>query len=49
LGKASSATPTDVIAELIRAGEPIEWVAQQYGLTVEQVLDAWEYEREQAG
>lgn len=43
------ATPTDVIAELIRAGEPIEWVAQQYELSVEQVLDAWEYEREQAG
>ncbi len=38
-------TSTEVLAELVRAGEPIEWVAQQYGLPVEQVLDAIEYER----
>ena len=38
-------TPTDVIAELVRAGEPVEWVAEQYELTLEQVLDALEYER----
>ncbi|HVV77173.1 MAG TPA: DUF433 domain-containing protein [Mycobacteriales bacterium] len=42
------AVPTDVLAELIRAGEPIEWVAKQYDLTLDQVLDAWEYERSQA-
>ncbi len=41
------AVPTDVLAELIRSGEPIEWVARQYELTVTQVLDAWEFEREQ--
>ncbi len=41
-------TPTDVIAELVRAGEPVEWVAEQYDLTLEQVLDALEYERRQA-
>ncbi len=41
-------TPTDVLAELVRAGEPIEWVAQQYDLTLDQVLDALEYERQQA-
>lgn len=39
-------TPTDVLAELVRAGEPIEWVAEQYELTVEDVLDAVEYERQ---
>jgi uncharacterized protein (DUF433 family) len=42
------AVPTDVLAELIRAGEPIEWVARQYELSLDQVLDAWEYERSQA-
>lgn len=41
-------TPTDVLAELVRAVEPIEWVAQQYDLTLDQVLDALEYERQQA-
>lgn len=41
-------TPTDVLAELVRAGEPVEWVAQQYDLTLEQVLDALEYERQHA-
>lgn len=40
-------TPTDVLAELVRAGEPVEWVAEQYELTLEQVLDALEYERQQ--
>lgn len=39
-------TPTDVLAELVRAGEPVEWVAEQYDLTLEQVLDALEYERQ---
>lgn len=38
-------TTTGVLAELVRAGEPIEWVAQQYELQLEQVLDAIEYER----
>ena len=38
-------TPTDVLAELFRAGEPVEWIAEQYSLTREQVLDALEYER----
>jgi uncharacterized protein (DUF433 family) len=42
------AVPTDVLAELIRAGEPVEWVAKQYELSLDQVLDAWEYERSQA-
>jgi uncharacterized protein (DUF433 family)/transposase len=42
------ATPTEVLAELIRAGEPVEWVANLYELTLEQVLDAYEYERSQA-
>ncbi|MEJ5914493.1 DUF433 domain-containing protein [Pseudokineococcus sp. 1T1Z-3] len=37
--------PTDVLTELVHAGEPVEWVAQQYDLTLEQVLDALEYER----
>lgn len=37
--------PTDVLVELVRAHEPIEWVAEQYELSVEQVLDALEYER----
>ena len=41
-------TPTEVLAELVRAGEPVEWVAQQYDLTLEQVLDALEYERQHA-
>lgn len=41
-------TPTDVLAELVRAGEPVEWVAEQYDLTLEQVLDALEYERQQS-
>lgn len=41
-------TPTDVLAELVRAGEPIEWVAEQYDLTLDQVLDALEYERQHA-
>ena len=41
-------TPTDVLAELVRAGEPVEWVAEQYDLTLEQVLDALEYERRHA-
>lgn len=41
-------TPTDVLGELVRAGEPIEWVAEQYDLTLEQVLDALEYERQTA-
>lgn len=41
-------TPTDVLAELVRAGEPVEWVAEQYDLTMEQVLDALEYERQLA-
>ena len=40
-------TPTDVLAELVRAGEPVEWVAEQYDLTLDQVLDALEYERQQ--
>lgn len=39
-------TPTDVLAELVRAGEPVEWVAEQYSLTLDQVLDALEYERQ---
>lgn len=39
-------TPTDVLAELFRAGEPIEWIAEQYSLTRDQVLDALEYERQ---
>jgi uncharacterized protein (DUF433 family) len=39
--------PTDILAELVRVGEPIEWVAQQYELRVEQVLDAVEFERRQ--
>lgn len=38
-------TSTEVLAELVRAGEPIEWVAHQYELTLNQVLDAIEYER----
>lgn len=38
-------TPTDVLASLVRAGESVEWVAEQYELDVEQVLDAIEYER----
>lgn len=42
------AVPTDVLAELIRAGEQVEWVAKQYDLSLDQVLDAWEYERAQA-
>ncbi len=42
-------TPTEVLAELVRAGEPVEWVAEQYDLTLEQVLDALEYERQHAG
>ena len=37
--------PTDVLAELVRAGDPVEWVAQQYELTLDQMLDALEYER----
>jgi len=41
-------TPTDVLAELVRAGEPVEWVAEQYQLTLSQVLDALEYERQLA-
>lgn len=41
-------TPTDVLAELVRAGGPVEWVAEQYDLTLEQVLDAIEYERRHA-
>jgi uncharacterized protein (DUF433 family)/transposase len=41
-------TPTDVLAELVRAGEPVEWVAEQYSLTLDQVLDALEYERQHA-
>lgn len=41
-------TPTDVLAELVRAGEPVEWVAEQYDLRLDQVLDALEYERQQA-
>lgn len=41
-------TPTDVLAELVRAGEPVEWVAEQYDLSLEQVLDALEYERQHA-
>jgi uncharacterized protein (DUF433 family) len=41
-------TPTDVLAELVRAGEPVEWVAEQYELTLEQILDALEYERQLA-
>lgn len=41
-------TPTDVLAELVRAGEPVEWVAAQYDLRLDQVLDALEYERQQA-
>lgn len=40
-------TPTEVLAELVRAGEPVEYVAEQYELTIEQVLDALEYERQQ--
>jgi uncharacterized protein (DUF433 family) len=40
-------TPTEVLAELVRAGEPVEWVAEQYDLTLDQVLDALEYERQQ--
>lgn len=36
---------TDVLAELVRAGDPVEWVAQQYELTLDQMLDALEYER----
>lgn len=39
--------PTEVLAELVRAREPIEWVAEQYELSVEHVLDALEYERRQ--
>lgn len=39
--------PTEVLAELVRAHEPIEWVAEQYELSVEHVLDALEYERRQ--
>jgi uncharacterized protein (DUF433 family) len=41
-------TPTDVLAELVRAGEPVEWVAEQYALTLDEVLDALEYERQLA-
>ena len=41
-------TPTEVLAELVRAGEPVEWVAQQYDLNLEEVLDALEYERQHA-
>ncbi len=41
-------TPPEVLAELVRAGEPIELVAQQYALTLEQILDPLEYERQQA-
>lgn len=37
--------PTDVLAELVRAGDPIEWVAEQYELNLDQVLDALKYER----
>jgi uncharacterized protein (DUF433 family) len=41
-------TPTAVLAELVRAGEPIEWVAEQYELELNDVLDALEYERQYA-
>lgn len=40
--------PTEVLASLVRAGEPIEWVAEQYELELDDVLDALEYERQQA-
>jgi uncharacterized protein (DUF433 family) len=36
---------TEVLAELIRAGDPIEMVADLYELSVDQVLDALEYEK----
>jgi uncharacterized protein (DUF433 family) len=38
-------TSTQVLAELVAAGESIEWVASQYELPVLAVLDALEYER----
>lgn len=41
-------TPTAVLAELVRAGEPIEWIAEQYELELLEVLDALEFERQYA-
>jgi len=36
---------TDVIGELVRAGEPVWWIAETYGLTEEQVNAAAAYEQ----
>lgn len=36
---------TEVLAELVKAGDPIEMVADLYELTLDQVLDALEYEK----
>jgi uncharacterized protein (DUF433 family) len=41
-------TRTEVLVELFRAGEPVEWIAEQYDLDLSTVLDAIEYERRTA-
>lgn len=40
------AVPTSVIAELVSAGDTVEYVAEQYELSLDQVLDALEFERQ---
>ena len=39
------AVPTEVLAEQVRAGDPLEMIAELYELDTNQVLDALNYER----
>ena len=34
-------TPTEVLAELVRCGVPVKWVAQQYDLTLSRFWARW--------
>ena len=39
---------TRAIADLIRGGESFEAIAEDYGLSLDQIVDAWSYERPSA-
>ena len=45
---AGTATPTETLAGLIRAGESPEQVAEDFRLTTKQVEDAWQFEKRAA-